>query len=105
MHHDTEWIVRSELLGRIEDLQAACAHLPLVTACERLDAIRGYARRYDFEAVERLASLLESVIACNGHRQVALTYLALMREAAQGEAAGCESARVYLAAAALRGCR
>jgi len=55
--------------------------------------------------VERLASLLESVVAFNGHRQVALTYLSLMRDAAQGDPAHRDSAQVYMAAAALRGCR
>ena len=53
--------------------------------------------------MEGLASLLESVVAYNGHRQVALTYLSLMRDAAHHR--GPDSARVFLAAAALRGCR
>jgi hypothetical protein len=34
-----------------------------------------------------------------------LTYLDLMRDAAESDAPGVESMRVYLAAAALRGCR
>lgn len=105
MRHDTASIVRSQLLGRIEALQEASTTLSLVMLCDQLDDIRGFARRYGFEAVEGLASLLESVVAFNGHRQVALTYLSLMRDAAQGDSASPDSARVYLAAAALRGCR
>ncbi len=105
MRHDTALIVRGQLLGRIEALQEASTTLSLIALCEQLDDIRGFARRYGFEAVEGLASLLESVVAFNGHRQVALTYLTLMRDAAQCDPATPDSARVYLAAAALRGCR
>jgi len=98
--------MQSQLLGRIETLQQGCATLSLATLCEQLDELRGFARRNGFEAVEGLASLLESVVAYNGHRQVALTYFDLMRDAACGSTtAGPDSARVYLAAAALRGCR
>lgn len=104
MRHDAALIIRSQLLSRIEALQAACGGLSLVMLCEQLDELRSFARRNGFDAVEGLASLLESVVAYNGHRQIALTYLALMLDAAQGEAPP-ESARVYLAAAALRGCR
>lgn len=105
MRHDPALIVRGQLLGRIEALQAASTTLSRGALCEQLDDIRGFARRYGFDAVEGLASLLESVVAFNGHRQVALTYLSLMREAAEGDPASGESARVYLAAAVLRGCR
>lgn len=106
MRHDPTLIVQSQMLSRIEALQAACASLSLAGLCERVDEIRGFARSHGFQAVEGLASLLESVVAYNGHRQVALTYLALMRDAAQGApVAGPESTRVYMAAAALRGCR
>jgi hypothetical protein len=105
MRHDAALIIQSQLLSRIEALQDRCTGLSLATLCEQLDDLRSFARRNGFEAVERLASLLESVVAYNGHRQIALTYLALMRDAAQGGVVPPESARVYLAAAALRGCR
>ncbi|MGF7171220.1 hypothetical protein FHS91_002918 [Sphingobium xanthum] len=105
MRHDAALIIRSQLLGRIEALQQACVSLSLPMLCDQLDDLRGFARRNGFEAVEGLASLLESVVAYNGHRQVALTYFELMRDAAGGDATGPDSARVYLAAAALRGCR
>ncbi len=104
MRHDAALVIRSQLLSRIEALQGNCAALSLASLCDQLDDLRGFARRNGFEAVEGLASLLESVVAYNGHRQVALTYFSLMCEAAQGEATP-DSARVFLAAAALRGCR
>ena len=105
MRQDAALMVRGQLLGRIEALQQAYATLTLAMLCDQLDDLRGFARSNGYDAVEGLASLLESVVAYNGHRQVALTYLELMRDAASGEAAGRDSARVYLAAAALRGCR
>ncbi|MBU0555034.1 MAG: hypothetical protein KKD64_07100 [Alphaproteobacteria bacterium] len=105
MYQGPERLVRDQMLGRIEALEGACASLSLFSLCERLDDLRTFARRHDFSAVEGLASLLESVVAYNGHRQVAQTYLSLMRDAAQGDSAGPQAARVYMAAAALRGCR
>ena len=105
MRHDAAVIVQGQLIGRIEALQEACASLSRLRLCEQLDDLRGFARHNGFEAVEGLASLLESVVAYNGHRQVALTYFSLMRDAAQGDHRNPDSARVFLAAAALRGCR
>ena len=104
MRQDSALIVRSQLLGRIEGLQQAYATLTLAMLCDQLDDLRGFARSNGFDAVEGLASMLESVVAYNGHRQVALTYLSLMRDAADHHP-GPDSARVFLAAAALRGCR
>lgn len=98
-------MVRGQLLGRIDALQEASATQSVARLCEQLEDLRGFARHHDFSAVEGLASLLESVVAFNGHRQVALTYLSLMRDAAQSDPGCADSPRVYLAAAALRGCR
>ena len=105
MYQGSEQLVRDQLLGRITTLESSCASLSLLSLCERLDDLRKFARRHDFLAVEGLASLLESVVAYNGHRQVALTYLSLMRDAAEGDSNGTHAARVYMAAASLRGCR
>ena len=105
MKHDPLLMVRSDLLNRIELLQRDCAILTLHKLCDQLDEIRGIARRYGIEPIERLASLLGSVVAFNGHRQIAITYLALMHDAAEGEAADPHASDVFLAAAALRGCR
>lgn len=105
MRHGSPGILREQLLGRIDTLQSTCGKLTARSLCEQLDELRGFARHNGFLAVEGLAGLLESVIAYNGHRQIALTYLALMRDAAQNETNGARGAQVYMAAAALRGCR
>lgn len=105
MRHDPMLMVRCDLLKRIELLQRDCAILSLVSLCEQLDDIRAIARRHDLDAIERLASLLGSVVAFNGHRQVALTYLSLMHDAVEGESVDSQTSNVFLAAAALRGCR
>lgn len=105
MKHDPLLMVRSDLLNRIELLQRECAVLTLARLCDQLDEIRGIARRYGMEPIERLASLLGSVVAYNGHRQIAITYLSLMHDAAEGESSDPHTVDVFLAAAALRGCR
>ena len=105
MKHDPMLMVRSDLLKRIELLQRDCAILTLAKLCDQLDDIRGIARRHSIEPIERLASLLGSVVAYNGHRQVALTYLSLMHDAVEGESVDPAASHVFLAAAALRGCR
>lgn len=105
MKHDARLVVRGDLLRRVETLHRDCSTLSLPALCDQLDEIRGLARRHGFEAIERLASLLSSLVAYNGHRQIALTYLTLMREAAEGEEVGPAASHVFLAAAALRGCR
>lgn len=105
MKHDARFVVRSDLLTRIESLHRDCGALTLPSLCDRLDQVRAMARRHGFDAVERLASLLGSAIAYNGHRQVALTYLALMRDAAEGESVDPATSKVFLAAAALQGVR
>jgi hypothetical protein len=105
MKHDAALVIRSDLLRRIEALHRDCGGLSLSPLCDRLDEIRAIARRNGYEAVERLASLLASTVVYNGHRQVALTYLSLMRDAAEGESANPGAPTIFLAAAALRGCR
>jgi hypothetical protein len=105
MKHDASLVIRGDMLRRIESLHHDCGSLALEPLCDRLDEIRAFARRGGFDAVERLASLLASTVAYNGHRQVALTYLGLMRDAAEGESADPGASTIFLAAAALRGCR
>jgi hypothetical protein len=104
MKHDAQLVIRGDLLNRIDGLHRDCGSITLGGLCDQLDEIRGLSRQHGFDAIERLASLLASVIAYNGHRQVALTYLSLMRDAAEVQADTTDS-RVFLAAAALRGCR
>ncbi len=105
MKHDPLRMVRSDLLNRIELLERDCAILTLHRLCAQLAEIRGIARRYGMEPIERLASLLGSVVAFNDRRQIAITYLARMHDAAEGEMPDHHATDVVLAAAALRGCR
>jgi len=105
MGSDSGRFIRGQLISRIETLQQECARLTSAALCDQLDDLRLFSRRHGYEAVEGLASMLESVVAYNGHRQVALTYFALMRDAARSDPLPPEGARVYMAAAALRGCR
>jgi hypothetical protein len=105
VRHDPLLVIRSDLMQRIDALQGNCARMTCTEMCEALDSIRRISGQYQFEAIERLASLLSSVIAYNGHRQVALNYLNLMRDAAQSIALDTQATQIFLAAAAVRGCR
>jgi hypothetical protein len=67
-----------------------------------VDRIRHLARSHGLDPVERLASMLESALAMNGHGPVVLSYLDLMRDAAGCEEVGPEVSTTYLAAASLR---
>jgi hypothetical protein len=105
MRHDPLLAIRNDLVHRIDDLQCNCARMNGTEMCEALGDIRRIAGRHQLDAIERLASLLSSVIAYNGHRQVALNYLNLMRDAAQAIALDTHATQIFLAAAAVRGCR
>lgn len=102
MRHDAMLTIRAELVNRIEKLAADLASLKPSALSAEVDSIRQAARLHDLDALERLASLLESSMGYHGHRSVALTYLELMRDAAMCPARGPEIAAAYLAAAALR---
>lgn len=102
MPHDAMMIVRSDLARRIDAIAAASGHIRLSTLCEQVDAIRRIARIHALDAVESLASLLESAIAYHGHGPIILSYLDLMRDAAESEAQGPEVSAIYGAALSLR---
>jgi hypothetical protein len=97
--------IRSTLVQRIEALMRTVSDMHVVALSEELDEIRSFASIHRLHPVERLASLLGSVIAYNGHKQVAYNYLDLMRDAARCADDGPDVASAYLAAASLRGCR
>lgn len=105
MHQDGTRLVRAMLANRIEALLRGCAEMRLSVLCTELDEIRTIASSHRLAPVERLASMLGSVIAYNGHRQVAYNYLGLMRDAVNCADDGPDVASAYLAAASLRGCR
>lgn len=102
MPHDALLIVRSDLVRRIDDIATASGRISLAGLCEQIDAIRRTARIHGLEGVERLASLLETAIAYNGHGPVVLSYLDLMRDAAECAAHGPEACTTYAAAMSLR---
>lgn len=102
MPQDAMIIVRSDLTRRIDGIAAASGHISLSALCEQVDAIRRIARVHALDAVERLASLMETAIAYHGHGPVILSYLDLMRDAAESEAQGPEVCTAYSAALSLR---
>lgn len=102
MKYDAMLMVRTDILNRIDSLAAQRGHLSLARTCEEVDGIRHIARTYGLEPVERLASMLESALALDGHGPVVLSYLDLMRDAASCESAGPDVSSAYLAAMSLR---
>lgn len=102
MPQDAMMIVRNDLARRIDGIAAASGRISLATLCEQVDAIRRIARVHALDAVERLASLMETAIAYNGHGPVIMSYLDLMRDATESEAQGPEACTVYTAALSLR---
>lgn len=102
MKHDAMLMVRTDIMNRIDSIAAQCGHLKIAHLCEQVDAIRHTARAHGLEPVERLASTLESALALHGHGAVILSYLDLMRDAAECESVGPEVSSAYLAALSLR---
>lgn len=102
MKFDGMLMVRTEILNRIDGLAAQRGHLSVPRICDEVDRIRHLARSHGLDPVERLASMLESALAMNGHGPVVLSYLDLMRDAAGCEEVGPEVSTTYLAAASLR---
>jgi hypothetical protein len=102
MKYDAMLMVRTDIVKRIDALAAQRGHLSLARTCEEVDGIRHIARTYGLEPVERLASMLESALALDGHGPVVLSYLDLIRDAATCEQAGPDINSAYLAAMSLR---
>lgn len=98
----TMTMIRSDLVGRIDAIVAAADSLSLISLCDRIDAIRRIARRYRLEAVESLASLIQTAAAYHGHGAVILTYLDLMRDAVDCEVEDSDASATYVAALSLR---
>lgn len=102
MKYDAMLMVRADIQNRIDGIAAQRGHLSLPRMCEEVDGIRHLARTFGLEPVERLASMLESALALDGHGPVILSYLDLMRDAAGCEEVGPEISSTYLAAMSLR---
>lgn len=102
MPHDAMLMVRSDLIRRIDAIAAAAGKISLASLCEQVDAIRRIARQHSLDAVEGLASMLETATAYHGHGPVILSYLDLMRDAAHAEHQDAQVRATYTAAMSLR---
>lgn len=102
MRHDAMMVVRSGIMQRIDSIESHRSQLTLASLCEEIDTIRHDARIHGLDAVERMASMLESVMALGGMGPVVLSYLELMREALSCEDESPEASSAYLAMLALR---
>ncbi len=102
MKYDAMLMIRTDILNRIDGIAAQRGHLSLARICEEIDQIRHIARSHGLEPVERIASMLESAIALDGHGPVILSYLDMMRDAAGCEDVGPEVSAAYLAVLSLR---
>lgn len=102
MRHDVMLVIRSDLVKRIDGIAAARGRIDLAALCEQVDTIRRIAHVHGLDAVEGLASLLESAVAYHGHGPVVLDYLDLMRDAAATPSQTAEVREQYAGVVALR---
>jgi hypothetical protein len=102
MPQDALGIVRSDLVQRIDAITASRGRISLPALCDQVDGIRRTARIHALDALEGLASLLETVIAYNGHGPVILSYLDLMRDAARSDSQSPDVSSRYAAALSVR---
>lgn len=102
MSYDAVKIVRTDLVRRIDAIAASAGRITLAALCEQVDSIRRTARVHSLDAVERLASLLESAVAYHGHGPIIHSYLDLMRDAAECPDQGPDVCATYAAALSSR---
>lgn len=102
MAQDSKRAVRKDLMKRIDRIAATSRTIGVVELCAELDTIRRIARHHGLDAIEGLAGMVESAAVHHGHRPVALSYIDLMRDAAESEVQDSNARAVYIAAAALR---
>ena len=102
MKHDAMLVIRADVVNRIDAIAAQRGHIRLSTMCEEVDHIRHVARSYGMEPLERLASMLESALALDGHGPIVLSYLDMMRDAAVCDDARPQASTAYMAAMSLR---
>jgi len=102
MQQDSMMIVRGELVRRIDAIAAGGYEMGAMALCDQIDTIRRLARTHALDALESLASMLETAIGCNGHGPVIFSYLDLMRDAAACEMEGPDVRTRYAAALSVR---
>ncbi|MDX3900544.1 MAG: hypothetical protein QHC40_08575 [Sphingobium sp.] len=83
MRHDATLAIRADLLRRIDALAAQRGHLSVPRIHDEIDQIRHIARGFHFDAVEELAGTLQSLLSIHGHGPTILSYLDLIRAAAE----------------------
>lgn len=102
MKHDAMLMIRADVIHRIDTIAAQRGNIRLSAMCEEVDHIRHLARSYGMEPLERLASMLESALALDGHGPIVMSYLDMMRDAAGCEDASPAASNAYMAAMSLR---
>ncbi len=102
MPHGAIMMIRSDLIRRIDAIAGAGSKISLSTLLEQVDAIRRIARQHGLDAVEGLASMIETATAYHGHGPVILSYLDLMRDAVDCENQDGHVRAAYTAALSLR---
>lgn len=102
MPHGAMMMIRSDLIHRIDAIAAAAGKIRLAPLLEQVDSIRRIARQHGLNAVEGLASMIETATAYHGHGPVILSYLDLMRDAVDSEDQTGPVRTAYTAALSLR---
>jgi hypothetical protein len=95
MRQDVITTARADIRSRIDAIAAHQGKLSLTRICHEVDSIRHIARCVGLEPVERLASMLESALALDGHGPVVLSYLDIIRDAADCEDRGPQACASY----------
>lgn len=83
VRHDATLAIRADLLRRVDALAAQRGHLSVPRIHDEIDQIRHIARGFRFDAVEELAGALQSELSVHGHGPTILSYLDLIRAAAE----------------------
>jgi hypothetical protein len=96
MKYDATLAIRADIVNRIDGLAAQRGHVSFSRICEEVDHIRYTARSIGMDEVERLASILETALALDGHGPVVLSYLDRMRDAASAKP--CDIAMLHIIA-------
>ncbi len=102
MPHGPLMTIREDMLRRIDAIANISGRIKLSALLEQVDAIRRIARQHGLEAVEGLASMIETATAYHGHGPIILSYLDLMRDAIGCEDQDEDVRAAYTAALSLR---
>ena len=96
MRHDPMLVILADLMRRVDGLAGQRGHMSVPRLHDEVDQIRHVARAFRLDAVEGLASTLESALSLHGMGPVVLSYLDLMRHALAADMPGDGSPGVTL---------